>query len=203
MKRFFIAVLLGFMTLGMMSCTANRTSEDSQKEHGGAVNIEAPTVSEKDQDQERLPGTKRNVPGEDENLPNQDSGIFTALGQEFYLGMVVEEEILAALGTPGDVLEAPSCHFDGSDTIYVYDSFSLYTYLNGEDSILYLIELTGEQAATALGARTGMTRAEIEALYGMGVEGGGAYLTYTLSDTVMLHIGFDGDAVIRIEYVEA
>lgn len=170
---------------------------------GGAVNIEAPTVSEKDQDQESLPRTEGGDSGEDENVLAQDSGIFTASGQEFYLGMVVEEEMLAALGTPGDVMEAPSCHFDGSDTIYVYDSFSLYTYLNGSDNILYLIELTREQASTALGARTGMTRTEVEALYGRAIEGEGAYLAYLLSDTTVLQIGFDGDVVSWFEYVEA
>lgn len=203
MKRLFITSLLGLLMLILVSCTTDQGSEDSQEEQGGAVNIEAPTVSEKDQNQESLPGTEAIGSGENENVRNRDSGIFTALGQEFYLGMVVEEEMLAALGTPADVMEAPSCHFDGSDTIYVYDSFSLYTYLNGADNILYLIELTGERAATALGARTGMTHTEIEALYGMGVEGGGAYLTYPLSDTIMLQIGFDGDTVIWIEYVEA
>lgn len=203
MKRFFIAALFGFITLGMVSCTMDPGSEDSQEAQSGAVNIKAPTVSEKDQNQESLPVTEEIDSGENENVPNRDSGIFMAFGQEFYLGMVVEEEMLAALGTPADVMEAPSCHFDGSDTIYVYDSFSLYTYLNGAGNILYLIELTGEQAATALGARTGMTHTEIEALYGMGVEGGGAYLTYPLSDTIMLQIGFDGDTVIWIEYVEA
>lgn len=202
MKRCFIMALFGFMMLILVSCATDQGSEDSQKEQGGAVNIDAPTVSEKDRDQESLPGIEEINSGEDENVPDQDSGIFTALGQKFYLRMVVEEEMLAALGTPVDVMEAPSCHFDGSDTIYVYDSFSLYTYLNGEDNILYLIELTGEQAATALGARMGMTRAEIEALYGKGVEGGGAYLAYPLSDTTVLHIGFNGDVVIWIEYVE-
>lgn len=203
MKRFFLAALLGFMALGLVSCQANNGSEDSQEEQGGAVNIEAPTVSEEDQNQESRPGTEEGVSGENENVSDQDSGIFTASGQEFYLGMVVEEEMLDALGTPEDVMEAPSCHFDGSDTIYVYDSFSLYTYLDGEDNILYLIELTGEQAATALGARTGMTHTEIEELYGTDFEEEGAYLAYPLSDTTVLHIGFDGDAVIWIEYVEA
>ena len=203
MKRSFITVLLGLMMLILVSCTTDQGGGDSQEDRGGAVNIEAPTVSEKDQDQESLPGTEEIDSGENENVPAQDSGIFTALGQEFCLGMVVEEEMLAALGTPADVMEAPSCHFDGSDKIYVYDGFSLYTYLNGADNILYLIELTGEQAATALGARTGMTRTEIEALYGIGVEGGGAYLAYSLSDTTVLHIGFNGDVVIWIEYVEA
>ena len=203
MKRLFITSLLGLMMLMLVSCTTDQGSEDSQDGQGGAVNIEAPTVSEKDQNQESLPGTEEIDSGENENVPNQDSGIFTVLGQEFYLGMIVEEEMLATLGTPADVMNAPSCHFDGSDTIYVYDGFSLYTYLNGVDNILYLIELSGEQAATALGARTGMTHTEIEVLYGIGVEGGGAYLTYPLSDTTVLQIGFDGDTVIWIEYVEA
>ena len=203
MKRFFVTALLGFLALGLVSCAKDQGSEDFQENQGGAVNIEAPTISEDDQNQESQPGTEESVSGEDENMSDQDSGIFTALGQEFYLGMVVEEEMLDALGTPEDVMEAPSCHFDGSDTIYVYDSFSLYTYLDGEDNILYLIELTGEQAATALGARTGMTHAEIEELYGTDFEEEGAYLAYPLSDTTVLHIGFDGDAVIWIEYVEA
>lgn len=203
MRRFLITALAGFMIFGLVSCTTDHTSEDSQEAQGGAVNIEAPSVSEKDQNQEILPETERIVSGKDENESDHDSGIFTASGQEFYLGMVVDEEMLAALGTPMDVMEAPSCHFDGSDTIYVYDSFSLYTYLNGSDNILYLIELTGEKSVTALDARTGMTRAEIEALYGMGVEGEGAYLTYPLSDTTALQIGFDEDVVIWIEYVEA
>lgn len=202
MKRFFVTTLLGFMALGMVSCAADHTNEDSQVGQGGAVNIEPPIVSDKNQNQEKISGADDIISGKSENVPEQDSGIFTASGQEFYLGMVVEKEMLAALGTPVDVMEAPSCHFDGSDTIYVYDSFSLYTYLNGEDNILYLIELTGEQAATALGARTGMTRTEIEALYGMGDEVGGAYLVYPLSDTTVLQIGFDGDVVSWIEYVE-
>ena len=203
MKRFFVTALLGFMALGLVSCAKDQGSEDPQENQGGAVNIEAPTVSEEDQNQESQPGTEETASGEDENISNQDSGIFTASGQEFYLGMVVEEEMLDALGTPKDVMEAPSCHFDGNDTIYAYDGFSLYTYLNGEDNILYLIELTGEQATTALGARMGMTHEEIEALYGTGIEAEGAYLAYPLSDTTVLHIGFEGDAVIWIEYVEA
>lgn len=77
----------------------------------------------------------------------QAGGVSVALGQEY------TEALGNSLGGATDVVEAPSCHYDGMDTIYTFAGFALYTYRAEDKSIIYLIELKDDTAATGRGPR--------------------------------------------------
>ena len=72
----------------------------------------------------------------------------------------------SVMGAPVDEQQAPSCHYDGMDTIYMYDGYSIYTAMTGDDAIVYYIEITTVDLPTAKGAKVGMTTDEIKNLYG-------------------------------------
>lgn len=117
------------------------------------------------------------------------------------LGGVFDDALAAALGEPLDVQEAVSCHYDGFDTIYYYDGFAIYTYLYKEDKIIYSIELESADIKTPEGAAVGMTRAEIEAIYGSEYGELANGISYPLQDAgAQLNIRIKEDSVFLIEY---
>ena len=134
-------------------------------------------------------------------LTAPDDGIVIQ-GQVLQIGTVMTDAILEAFGTPSDTQKAPSCHFDGEDTIYIYDGFSLYTYADGDDSILYLIEISKAGIATPKGAQVGMTLEEVKQLYGDDYTELGTAISYALSDTTALRFSFDGTAITMMEFEE-
>lgn len=95
------------------------------------------------------------------------------------IGQNVTDETIAELGEPLETLEAPSCHYDGNDTIYYYDDFVLYVYQDGEDTPLYIIELDTDQVATREGVRVEMTSDEVIEILGDGCTLEGTFLTFT------------------------
>ncbi len=122
------------------------------------------------------------------------SGVELALGAEF------TDEKAEALGEPQEVVQAPSCHYDGSDSIYTYQGFALYTYMQGDKSILYSVEVTDADLATPEGAKTDMTRAEIQRIYGDAYEEVPAGIAYSIGDGMTLTFRLTEDKVTLIEY---
>lgn len=100
-------------------------------------------------------------------------------------------------------MKAQSCHYDGEDKIYVYNSYSLYTYMNGGKEILYLIDIHGTDITAPHGGRVGMTENEIKALYGSDFTAAGEAMRYDMGDGVELIIHLDGSTVNGIELCEA
>lgn len=62
--------------------------------------------------------------------------------------------------------EAPSCLGDGKDCSYFYNGYSLYTYRDEKGEILTEVDITGKGYTDMKGAAFGMTRAQIEGIYG-------------------------------------
>ncbi len=122
------------------------------------------------------------------------SGVELALGAEF------AADKAEALGTPQEVVQAPSCHYDGSDSIYTYQGFSLYTYMQEDKAILYSVEITDAGLTTPEGAKTGMTRAEIQQIYGDAYEDAPAGIAYSIRDGMTLTFRLTEDTVSLIEY---
>ena len=123
-------------------------------------------------------------------------------GQALSVGMEMTDSILATLGTAQDIQTAPSCHYDGEDTIYIYDSYSLYTYANGDQDIVYLIEISGVGITTYLDIGIGVTREEVKDAYGEGTETQ-LSLYYAVDDTTGIRFTMDdGETVSLIEYEE-
>ncbi|MDR2131764.1 MAG: hypothetical protein LBP30_00245 [Clostridiales Family XIII bacterium] len=86
--------------------------------------------------------------------------------------------LLAAIGEPNDVFEAPSCAFDGIDRIYYYPGFLVNTYPEqGEDKILS-ISFRDDSVQTEEGLYLGMNADEVTAVYENGAwnESGNALL---------------------------
>lgn len=132
---------------------------------------------------------------------NTDSGKITLGTAELKVGMVMTEDIINKVGTPDDIMSAPSCFFDGEDTIYIYEDFSLYTYRDGDKDYLYIIELSTDKNATEFGGKVGMNIADIEELYGYDSTGTATSKVYKLSENSKLRFTFDEtETVTLIEY---
>lgn len=122
------------------------------------------------------------------------SGTALALGAEF------TAETQEKLGEPTNVVQAPSCHYDGSDSIYYYEGFTVYTYKEQEKSIIYSVELKDASLTTPEGAKTGMKLDEVKALYGDGYEEVTSGISYALGEGMKLNFRTADDAVTLIEY---
>ena len=130
-----------------------------------------------------------------------DSGKITLGSAELSVGMVITEAVINSVGTPDDIMSAPSCFFDGEDTIYVYEDFSLYTYRDGDKDYLYIIELSTDKNATELGGKVGMDIADVEEIYGLGSTGTATSKVYKLGENSKLRFSFDDSGIITlIEY---
>ena len=122
-------------------------------------------------------------------------------GQTVALGDALTDTLSAALGTPTNTTEAVSCHYEGMDTIYEYDGFTLYTYQKEGAQILYSVELLDAAYKTAEGAAVGMTKADVQALYpDLPYEELTNSLCYTYPNGQQLFFHMDGDTVNCIEY---
>lgn len=117
------------------------------------------------------------------------------------LGGVYDDTVAAALGDPTDIQEAVSCHYDGYDTLYYYDGYTVYTYLLEEQKIMYSIEITDASIKTPEGAAVGMTQAQIEELYGTEYEELTNGISYALDNNgAKLNFRMKENTVFCIEY---
>lgn len=109
--------------------------------------------------------------------------------------------MLEELGTPVDTVEAPSCHYDGTDTIYYYGSYNVYTYMKGEQKIVYSVELLDNTCKTLKGGAVGMSKDEIVKLYGNDFTEKPYGIEYDLSDTLKVSFKTENDTVSSVEYL--
>lgn len=123
-------------------------------------------------------------------------------GQNLEIGMNITEDIINKLGEPLDIQNAPSCHYDGNDTIYAYEGFTLYAYQDGEENNLYIIELLNENVQTPQGSKVGMTKDEVIALHGEDYTFEGTILSYEKDDMSIEFTIDESDIVTLIEIVE-
>ena len=174
MKKILCLLLSLALLLSLCAC-----SSDEQGEKGTGASAE----DEKD--------------GINETIPS-----YVTIGDtKLSLGDVFDEETEKALGEPVNVEELPSCHYDGSDSIYTYESFTVYTYLLEEKKIVYSIELTTDALSTPDGVKVGMTREEVEGVYGTDYDDVPNGISYNLTEDDQLNFRFDdSDKVIGIEY---
>lgn len=106
------------------------------------------------------------------------------------------------LGTPIEVYEAPSCHYEGMDTVYTYDGYTLQTYRKGTVDILCMVILESAAYATDKGIRVGDTLDAVIAAYGECTEETKYYVTYVLSPSITLTFSLTDNTVTAIEYAE-
>ena len=107
-----------------------------------------------------------------------------------------------ALGEPASVSEAPSCHYEGMDTVYVYDGFSVQTYRYENADAIAVITVESDAYPTDKGIKVGDSLEAVSEAYGDPVEETKYYAVYDLTDKVTLTFELDGDKVATILYEE-
>ena len=74
--------------------------------------------------------------------------------------------ILNALGEPKSYSESASCAFEGLDKTYIYDSFVIETYPDGEHDYVYRFWFMDDMVKTAEGIKIGDSSDAVAAAYG-------------------------------------
>lgn len=223
MKKSVLALIALFAAATLAACSGG---EDVKPAGDGPVTISAPTAASRPaESQAEAPQTSQtdttestedhsqaDTTSQTESEPEQSTApvvennkpkdVFYAGSTELKIGMSMTDSVISAIGTPNDTMQAPSCHFDGNDTIYVYDGYSLYTYQDGDKSVLYLIEINSTAASTSLGATVGMSYDEVRALYGTPSGESASLVEYSVASGVQINFSLSGGTVSMIEYCE-
>lgn len=138
---------------------------------------------------------------------NEEGGNDTASVSEFsftYNGTEMAMKapaapILEALGEEKSYNEEASCAFEGLDKSYYYGSFYLYTYPQGDEDFVNMVELVDDTVKTAEGISIGDSKEKVEEAYGAdSFNGINAYIL-TAKDS-SLTIIMDNDKVSSIQY---
>lgn len=176
MKKILVTLLLG-MSITLVACGNDESTEVITEEVVAEVEemSEIEEVNELDVNQVELNGT-----------------VLT-------LGMDVTEDVISNLGEVIEVMEAPSCHYDGNDTIYTYEDVILYVYQDGDSNLLYIIEIVDSTITTNTGVTVGMSREEVVEIYGEQYDEYGTIVEYTFDETIVA-VSFDENGLAS--YIE-
>lgn len=107
---------------------------------------------------------------------------------------------LSVLPDANDTYTVPSCAIDGTDNVYMYDTFELTAYDEGNGEIIYSIYLTDANITTPEGLALGDDASRVTELYGEDYEESGTSMTYTKGSTELIII-LQNDVVVSIEYL--
>ena len=101
-------------------------------------------------------------------------------------------EVVRIIGEPTSLLESPSCAGEGFDRLYSYGGFAVSTIPDGDVQRISRIELRNDTVATPEGAAVGMTRREVEEIYGTGYIEKGFGIEYAGRSSRLIFILRDG-----------
>ena len=108
--------------------------------------------------------------------------------------------VIAQLGEPLGVFEAPSCAFDGIDRIFSYSGVQLYTYPSGDDDFIHTVAFFDDNTRTAEGGiRLGSSLQAVLDAYGNDFRLESGMYTFKRGDT-LLEFLVENDVVIGITY---
>lgn len=133
-----------------------------------------------------------------ENLPSsQTAYAFSVNGTDAVPGADASP-VLAAAGSYLQFSESGSCGgFEGTDKVYTYNGYRIYTTPAENGDVISKIELTSDAVSTKEGIKVGAATAQIISAYGESTKPD-AYV-YTAGNTVLQFTVRDG-AVVGIVY---
>ena len=133
---------------------------------------------------------------------NPAVGVLVPLGStaSVELGGPLTAEQKADLGEAVEVQEAPSCHYDGMDTVTTYNGFIIQTFRQDDEDIVCLVEIQDPNLATEKGVRVGDDRDGVTAAYGDPEDGTDYYMTYTYAKGMTLTFELRDGKVSAILY---
>ena len=96
-----------------------------------------------------------------------------------------------------DVYEVPSCAGEGTDKVYMTESFEITAFHDGKSEITYCVTFVSPEAQTPEGLCLGDEMAKAATLYGQYEEDGNAWI-FTRGNTQLWVIG-ENDVITSIE----
>jgi len=105
--------------------------------------------------------------------------------------------LLAQLGEPLGVFEAPSCAFDGIDRIFGFPDIQIHTYPDGETDRVHTVSFLTDNIATTSGIALGSSVSAMLDAYGQGYEYDSGMYVFT-SEGTTLSFFTDGSEVVGI-----
>ena len=218
-KKIVIWLTTVCLATGFAACGSNNevkviekdtSAEDTNLPSGQeAVGLENEAVPGNDVSTEILPN------GENANGENAGDGkaenpaetklsgfIFKAEGNAGTVSVTTDMDaapVIQVLGEPDSYFEAPSCAFQGIDKIYTYSHFEINTYQDNDTDKISMILFLDDLVSTSEGICIGMTKENMENVYGTGYEvQNGAYV-YKKDSMKLVFIISDGE-ITSIEY---
>jgi hypothetical protein len=108
--------------------------------------------------------------------------------------------VLAALGEPTDIFEAPSCAFDGVDRIYYYPGFVINTFPDRGTDCVLSVYFTDDSVETPEGIYLGASYDDLISVYGEErMNEAGDMLVFVRGETSLAFL-LDSDTVRDISY---
>ncbi len=187
MKKILILLLSASLALTFAACTADtKPADDTDTLENAEITNEITDTAEAT---DTTPA-KADTNGEIYTI-TLDNGTVISVGS-------YSEEAVSSLGTPIDIMEAPSCIHEGTDKVYTFDGFSITTSPDAEGG-QYIAEFTllSDLAALENGLTIGSPAEELSDMFGETYEEQFGVRTYTL-DTVTVSVLVDGDTVSGI-----
>jgi len=167
--------------------TANGSNDTNQSDP-------VPAISDPD------PDTENNDANSEESEPGVPS-VFSFKVRDFVVEMDQDiNDVLAALGEPLGIFEAPSCAFDGIDRIFSYPGVQIHTYPVGDSDYVHTIMFLDDSHRTAEGAiRLGSAIQSVFDAYGEDYSYDSGMYTFTRGLTT-LEFFVENDMVMGITY---
>jgi hypothetical protein len=130
---------------------------------------------------------------------NENDYAFTISGLDIVMGEAAGD-FLTKTGSPSDKYSAPSCAFDGDDTVYDFGNYQITTYVTNGKEIFTGVYLLDDSLSTKEGIKIGSSLSEMLEVYGDDYqENYGAY-TYSKELTDLSFVVID-DVITSISYL--
>lgn len=121
---------------------------------------------------------------------NKVSASFDVKGTEIKCGMEMSKLLDEFKDLKYDYSESISCEYNGLDKVYDFSDsgFVIYTYPENDKDYVLEIAVTSKDITQKDGKlKIGMSKADIEALYGTDYENEGELMVYSLNDGLTLN----------------
>ena len=136
------------------------------------------------------------------NKPAFKTAGITLNDTNLFIGGNLSADKKASLGEPISTSEAPSCLYEGMDTIYEYEGFSVQTSQVGDSEIVVMITVETADHTTAKGIKIGDTAEAAANAYGEAVEETRNYVVYNDDTNTTVTFSLKDGKITAIEYAQ-
>ncbi|MCL1788891.1 MAG: hypothetical protein FWG33_00875 [Oscillospiraceae bacterium] len=189
MKKRLTLLILAAMCLTLSACTDLTTDIETP------VNVETEIQGNDVTEPDESAATSGSLIS-----PSSNGYVFNYNGYDIVLGSLADD-LLEALGEPQNTFVEESCAFHGLDYMYFYPGvqFNTFSPKEGEPDYILSVVLKDDSVSTPESVFFGMTREEIEDIYGTPTETDDVRIQY-IKDGMSLRFIFDDGELVDITY---